>query len=273
MKLNRKTVMAALLAVVLSLGLLGGCAPSEKPNEEQPQAQKETVENQTITVAIGDVERGGVYTGEVVDGKPEGMGRFDSQNSLGEGWYYEGMWKDGQFNGEGKCVWENGQIKEGVYENGVWTPTAYGFYEYLFSLTEYGIDTNAKAFMDENSDLFSAQSDEKVKEMVDTTLEVEAIKETPENYGDKLLAIPNAYVAQVEQMTLEDTGDAYTYMIVVDDNEEIYEFYFIGALNQEIKASDTVTNIYGLPLGKSYYANVSGGVSKSLAVAGSYIEK
>ncbi len=54
-----------------------------------------------VTVSIGGVERTGVYTGDLVNGVPEGQGRFESTDSLHKV-EYDGGWKDGKLSGSGK---------------------------------------------------------------------------------------------------------------------------------------------------------------------------
>jgi|GEM_PF-2437671 len=76
------------------------------------------VADMEITITIGDVQRTGLYTGTTKNGLPEGFGRFDAVNSEGEAWYYEGGFKNGLFDGEGKAAWEGGSLQKGIFRNG-----------------------------------------------------------------------------------------------------------------------------------------------------------
>ena len=93
------------------------------------------MENQELTLsmkdwdstglALTDIENTGTYTGEVVDGIPNGTGRFDTQNKEGTSWYYDGEFVNGVFQGQGTCVFDaEKELREtGTYENGAFTPT------------------------------------------------------------------------------------------------------------------------------------------------------
>lgn len=81
-------------------------------------AETEYVTGQEITLEIDGSSRTGVYTGTLQNGLPNGMGKFESQNSDGVAWYYEGEFADGRFNGEGKAVWDGTGRQEGVWVNG-----------------------------------------------------------------------------------------------------------------------------------------------------------
>lgn len=56
----------------------------------------------------------GLYTGEVVNGEPEGEGILVMNN----GDRYEGMFSKGNFNGEGSYYWANGENYTGEFKNG-----------------------------------------------------------------------------------------------------------------------------------------------------------
>jgi serine/threonine protein kinase len=67
----------------------------------------------------------GTYTGEIVNGKPEGYGVFiykqaelsPSTRSPGANRQYEGYWLDGKKHGEGTMTYPEGLTKKGTWEN------------------------------------------------------------------------------------------------------------------------------------------------------------
>lgn len=75
-----------------------------------------------ITLHLSYGDRTGSYTGDLVDGVPDGNGKFVTKNEDGDKWTYEGEFRNGHFEGEGKTTWENGQIEEGTYKNDVVVP-------------------------------------------------------------------------------------------------------------------------------------------------------
>ena len=75
----------------------------------------------TLNLSYGD--RTGTYTGEVNEqGLPHGKGKFTSKNSEGEKWTYEGEFKNGHFDGEGKTTWKSGTVEIGTYKDDVIVP-------------------------------------------------------------------------------------------------------------------------------------------------------
>lgn len=79
-----------------------------------------TVENEKIKLNFGGGtgEKEGTYSGEVKNNLPNGEGKFETKNSQGEVWYYEGQWIEGQTQGKGCQCWpELRQKHEGTFDN------------------------------------------------------------------------------------------------------------------------------------------------------------
>lgn len=75
----------------------------------------------TLNLSYGD--RTGTYSGDVNEqGLPHGKGKFTSTNSEGEKWTYEGEFKNGHFDGEGKITWKSGTVEIGTYKDDVIVP-------------------------------------------------------------------------------------------------------------------------------------------------------
>ena len=70
-----------------------------------------------LTLSFSFGERTGLYTGTRTDDLPHGVGRFSTVSLQGVVWTYTGGWKDGHFHGQGTCVWEDGFMEEGEYQN------------------------------------------------------------------------------------------------------------------------------------------------------------
>lgn len=81
-------------------------------------AAAESVTRFSYELMIGDTVRSGTYTGEILDGKPDGFGVFESENADGYKWHYIGEWKAGLMDGSGAIYWEDGALEEGWYEKG-----------------------------------------------------------------------------------------------------------------------------------------------------------
>lgn len=75
----------------------------------------------TLNLSYGD--RTGSYSGDLNEqGLPHGQGKFSTCNENGEKWTYEGEFKNGHFDGEGKTSWSNKDIEIGTYKDDVIVP-------------------------------------------------------------------------------------------------------------------------------------------------------
>lgn len=88
----------------------------------------------TLNLAFG--EKTGTYSGEMVNGVPDGKGKFTTTNSEGERWTYEGEFKNGHFEGEGKITWKSGQVEIGTYKDDKVVPLKGDEIKTLYTSTE-----------------------------------------------------------------------------------------------------------------------------------------
>ncbi len=102
------------------------------------------VENLQITIPLASGERSGTYTGEVKNDKPDGNGKFESKNTQGAVWTYEGGFKDGTFDGQGKMVFPN-QSYEGTFEKGNFVQGSFIYEDTL--IYEGGFTPNTNPFL------------------------------------------------------------------------------------------------------------------------------
>ncbi len=84
---------------------------------ETPAIAIENVSDLSLTLTLDYGVRTGMYTGEMVDGLPNGYGSFSTVNPDGLAWTYEGEWKNGHCNGQGTTSWEDGFTEGGQYQN------------------------------------------------------------------------------------------------------------------------------------------------------------
>lgn len=82
-------------------------------------AEESFMSHQLIEIEFSYGTRTGYYTGPALDGKPEGYGLFESQNTSGDRWHYIGEFSNGTFNGNGANYWElESEHEIGQYEDG-----------------------------------------------------------------------------------------------------------------------------------------------------------
>lgn len=97
---------------VFSLILVLFCLFSVALTEE---ADLEFASKMDYVLELPDVIRKGAYSGETVNGIPNGFGVFETANSSGINWHYIGQWENGKMSGEGGQYWDDGRVEEGVF--------------------------------------------------------------------------------------------------------------------------------------------------------------
>lgn len=103
-----RKIINVLIGIMLACTLVG-CSNSEK-NENSI----EYVENAEFT--SGEIK--GLYTGDVLNGVPEGKGTLVTTDVEDGNWTYVGEWKEGFPNGQGRKEWEDGFAYEGEFVDG-----------------------------------------------------------------------------------------------------------------------------------------------------------
>ena len=217
-----KKILMMLIAIVTMISIVG-C----------------TKKDDTIVLHLSYGDREGVYEGDMVDGVPNGTGKFTTQNEAGEQWIYEGGFVDGHFEGEGTTTWTaSGHFETGTYEND--------------NLIPMSKEETEKAF--KNSEKYAGHLVEvtgKVNYIYDVTDEYTILSMfcDPENYDkDVFVAIYGDDIDIGKDDYLKATG------IIMSDNEfKAFGYYsndmavkvkewevmdYISAMSPTIKAKD-----------------------------------
>lgn len=69
----------------------------------------------------------GKYTGEILNGKPDGYGLYETKTPDGILCHYIGEWKDGTIHGNGAMYWNDGSLEIGEYNDGVFIAGSYNY--------------------------------------------------------------------------------------------------------------------------------------------------
>lgn len=230
-----------------------------------------TVTDKEITLSMEVGERVGTYTGELLNGIPNGVGKFEAVNPAGVKWYYEGDFVNGEFTGQGVTIWDNGQIQRGTYENFVWKPNSAQIFECLKSLDEIGMSDASKDFIENNNGIFPASVYFQIQDFIDRDISYKMITKEPNKYGNKIAQFDNLYINQIRVLPVGETQNEYTYMTAYDENYNVFELYYVGSL-PDILDGDTVSKVYGIPLAVGGYETVAGGFANTIEVAVCFIE-
>ena len=105
--MEKRNIISVIIITIFAIFSLVGCGAPK------------TVQNQQMTLNFSFGEKTGTYTGEVnAQNLPDGKGKFETKNSENKIWIYEGDFKNGHFEGQGKTTWpELNMTVEGTYHN------------------------------------------------------------------------------------------------------------------------------------------------------------
>lgn len=257
----------AVLSVAVCMFTLASCGS---------KVEKVTDQEVTIDFAFGKMT--GNYTGEMVKDLPEGKGKFTTKNAEGQNWYYEGDFKAGHFDGEGKNVWDSGQIQEGRFENDIWHPNPYQFFQFIESLssTSFTISEQATKFLKEKPELFPAENVDALKEFINESPEFSVLSANAAEHGSEIILLKNAQVTKVDSFPISENPDGTdelrcTYLTIIDENQNFYEVYYEADLS--LKVGDKISELYALPIANSQFNVVENNPTPTVVLAGSFINK
>ena len=113
-----------IILIFICLLVLSACSVRAFENSAANESEATPAEPSVSSVSEMELmlqfsfgERTGVYSGEMADGLPHGLGTFSSQNAEGTQWVYEGGWDMGHLYGQGTTTFETGYKETGWYEN------------------------------------------------------------------------------------------------------------------------------------------------------------
>ena len=274
----KKSLFIFLLLLSLSLVSCG-----QQPSTSST-SQVTSVENESITITLdcwdevsGDlttVTREGTYTGEMINNIPNGQGVFSTINDAGSEWTYTGEFSDGKFNGTGKIVWsETGQIEEGTYTDGVFTPNTYELFNNLAPrcFIPYSFSKENEVFVKNNLMLFPANTEEAAQsaaDLINSDLTYPMMTKTLEGFEGQLYHCNYGQVLQILQSSWY--GHTVTNIIVEDDDYNFYVILYDGALPDVY--DNTAISFTGLPISYSSYENAGGGHTLAIVLLGSTVQ-
>ena len=161
----------------------------------------EPVTRQLYELNLDGETRIGKYTGDVIDGIPDGYGVFVTTNPSGFGWHYIGNWKNGLMHGDGGTYWEDGSIELGTYENGHFI---FGYYSYEGAKLELYNASTAVTLEDDSSLL-----DEKADRMMDGEVTTEPVEVMYiGNKNSRVFHVPNC--ESVQKMKEKNKVELYS---------------------------------------------------------------
>lgn len=207
------------------------------------------------------IDRIGTYDGDVLDGIANGNGVFKATNSDGKEYIYEGEWKDGLFNGQGKRYYPNEKsyiISEGHFENGEFYPSAVEFIKSFGTaegLCPYKLTPDEQTFISDNTILFTEHNAEEIEKHLIDGFSLSEFRKKEKTDKPGFVTINGLTIIQAQEGEVGEL--TYTYFLSYDDNFDYYLFYYLGSSDKLVE--DATVNIIAMPLGYSTFEDTSGG--------------
>lgn len=207
--------------------------------------------------------RQGKYSGYVVNGVPEGIGTFNTQNPNGDKYTYEGEWKNGIWHGQGKLVYEDADAigREGTFVNGEFTPTPLELFGYLFSLEKTSLCDNAQEIIKNNEDLFYGEVSDISEELRDKDFNLAQFKKNPNSSIKGVIEVSNLVVVQIfeyeaKEMQCNIPKDNITYFLARDWQDNVYYCFMVGSAPENIVENSNI-KLSAVPLNFITYKNTA----------------
>lgn len=271
-----------IIGIVLLISVVLGLCSCGKSIKKDEGSETKSVENQEITLNLATFgERNGKYSGEMLNDLPQGFGKFESQNSEGTGWVYEGEWVSGQFHGEGYLYWpSNGQKYEGTYrDSDLIKGKCYirDTLTYKGDFTSYTFDGTGTFYNHKGEAVYTGPFTAGAPSDLDTF--IAATRDIHyDDYAKDITtyrADPIRFTGSIIQLWEDDGSGVRNYVVSLDDSNEqllfVYDYRMRLGLDVELQESDIITG-YGLTTAAFTYESKSGTSVTSPAVLTFFVE-
>lgn len=239
--------------------------------EEGKIKGKGTLDISFLRVDFEEVSRTGPFKGDTVDFLPEGKGSFSAVNDKGNKYTYTGDWKNGKWDGQGKCVYmgTDSSIEYGTFKNNEYTPTYAEFLQTKGSSSSIPFtvsDKNIK-YIEQNEKLFPSNKYNNIANEVVSDITFKKLKKNVEKFSGRLISTGSCTINYIDELHYKKIN--FTRIILSDSSNNIYYVFYNGS--SKYYEGDHIT-VYGLPLEYSNYTHVDGGKTACVVMAGSYIK-
>lgn len=284
---------SVLLAAVGIAFTLTACTQSTPQNSPSPGSSQppsniassgssaSIADGEEITMAIRnlnpdtqeteDVERIGIYSGELKNGVPDGIGTFKTEGADGVFWTYEGEFQNGRFHGQGVTSWDDGYQEAGTYTSGEFTPNTAEFYKAYESrgYAPYSLSEKSFKFISGNPELFpSVDGHDSIDALANKDIQYKHLDKNVADYCESIYFAPYAYAVDVIESQIGNYK--ITTILACDEENNFSLLIYDGTLPNLFE--DDEFSFYGLPLDSSTFENVSGGYTNVIVFAGCLIE-
>ncbi len=235
-----------------------------------------TVVEQEYTVYFDDGSINGLYTGEILNTRPNGEGKFDYVGHDGLGYVYVGEFVDGEMYGSGELRNEHGEMQVGVFKSGVlsgkgtvYNPDGYKIKEGYFINGK--LNGRGTIYDDTENEIYKGEFLHDIPQKSEYKSECEQIgyeylKNHIELYKSKNIKITGNVV---DGFTNSDYTRQYTLAFGANTDKSIRINYKGAAMT--VRQNDELT-FYGYCTGYEDYMNADGSVGHGIVINAFYAE-
>ena len=295
MSMKKQSFIVLMLSILLLLAACGNAREKEIPADQAQEASAEETKAPSTAETVEDMEytltgydwkddgsteeykRTGTYSGDVVDGVPNGVGSFTTVNSKGITWVYTGEFLNGTFHGQGGTVWNAPEFfcsEKGTYTDGLYTPTKAEFYDMIerdrTNDNGRAIEPTAYAFLADHEQLFpctSVTDREETEKYLRGEVSYSDLKGKLSQYTVGLVMIRGLTVTWADNDFWN--GYDYTRCTAQDINGDKFNICHLGTT--VLEEGDAI-NVVGLPVAESYFVNGGGESISAIMIAACYFE-
>lgn len=260
--------------IALLVLFLVGCNSSTATSNNTTTTKVEDYKTTITANFSGEKQKiKGKFTGNLLDGKPEGKGKFVSKSDDDTKITYNGNFKNGYFNGYGELeltIDDETRTIAGTYIKGDFKPTLRETYDnigWFAQFGEFSVPDKVLDYIDDNQNMFPTTAKETVEAQPLQGFSIKQFNKTRKQDEIGLVKL-NLQAIQVFEDEIFDEKKL-TSILAMDNEENYYAFYYLDSV--EVYDDDYFT-AYAIPCDTSSFDNVSGGTTNVVVLLTNYIE-
>lgn len=202
------------------------------------------------------------YDGEWKNGLPDGEGKLERVNKEGDPYIYTGGFANGVFNGHGKkeYIGDTSFKAEGNYVDGEFAPTIVEYVRSNGTISdscEYTLTSEQEQFLTEHESMFAESTREDYEDDIIDLAEEFSYNDYSKNPGDFEPTVVVAEDLNVIQIQVMDGSyeEKETFMILANSSYEKIYYLFYSGTEEDAVVGDKV-DVYFLPLGYTTYKTI-----------------
>ncbi len=259
-----KKLLSIMLTCLLSFQCSVNVMAKDKTESVEDYEYTLTWYNYNDDKVLEAVERDGLYTGKLKNGKPEGEGTFECPSRH---YTFKGTFKNGLANGYGEMHFEatderDAYVEYGDYKKGAYSPTPSqlltseaSFFtasgEFAFSVSGDSID-----FIDEHENYFISEKkkDNEYADLINSEIDYAQLQKNVNAYDGELATFSGYTI--FTKFEVFEFGYDISRIIAIDANNNYFLIFYLGNIDKN--EGDTIDFVL-LPIDDSQATDTNGG--------------